>query len=461
MGFRSACDYRVALIVLVQLGAAAPARGELVIRRLELMTVTDTTAVLTWETNEPANTIVRYGTSSGQLNRTASSGGGFVRYHYCELRGLTPGTKYVYACESGSAKASVGPQSPGHFKTLVRPPGKELFSFATMTDTHVGEQVVARVVVRGKTISEGATWRDASVSHPVLTVGAAVDEINKRGVAFTIIKGDVTHTSTPEEFSEAKRLLERLDKPYYVARGNHDFQRELHIRTFNLPAPWLSFDHDGFHFVIVDTEPFAAQMSDELAEQLKWLADDLDRARQKRTFVFLHRPVPPDVQRQANKYGDALYGMGRRMLSGRFGRRASRLLDRATGRSPSVLPGNAQRLADLLSRHGRVVGVFAGHLHRDYVGTWPERTGNLPYVETASTKEYPCGYAITRVFEGGYMQNYYTPSKPDCLEWSAMTQDVYKNVGYGGKVGKLSDRNFVVRFDRLDLTPKPEAASGQ
>ena len=31
----------------------------------------------------------------------------------------------------------------------------------------------------------------------------------------------------------------------------------------------------------------------------------------------------------------------------------------------------------------------------------------------------------------------------------------YKNVGYGGKVGRLRDRNFVVHFDKLDIKPKP------
>lgn len=442
-------------IAAVLFSVAAHVRAEITIRRLELMTVTDTSAAITWETNEPANTIVRYGTRPDQLDQTASSGGGLVRFHHCEVRGLEPGTDYHYLCRSGPAKLAVAPLSPGRFKTLVPPPGKELFSFATLTDTHVGETVVARVVVQGKVVNEGATWHDPSVPYWRLSVGASIDEINARDVAFTIIKGDLTHDSTQVQFDLARRLFQRFDKPYYVVRGNHDYRRELYLRAFGLSKPWYSFDREGFHFVIIDTEPFADPPAQEFEEQLAWLAEDLKDSAGKRTFVFLHRPVPPNVQRESDRFGNALYGLGKGILQGRFGDRASRALDRATGRTPNVLPANAVRLARLLSRHGRVVGVFAGHLHRNYIGFWPEQTGNLPYVETAPAKEYPCGYAITRVFEGGYMQSYYTPRSPECLEWSAMTEDVYKNVGYGGKVGRLGDRNFVVRFDKLDLAPKP------
>ena len=49
------------------------------------------------------------------------------------------------------------------------------------------------------------------------------------------------------------------------------------------------------------------------------------------------------------------------------------------------------------------------------------------------------------------MHAYYVPAEVRCLEWSAMTQDAYAKIGFGSKVGGLADRNFVVRFDRLDL----------
>ena len=57
------------------------------------------------------------------------------------------------------------------------------------------------------------------------------------------------------------------------------------------------------------------------------------------------------------------------------------------------------------------------------------------------------------------MHTYHTPRDPRCLEWSAMTQDAYTKIGFGGKIGSLRDRCFVVRFDKLRLDPVVEKAA--
>jgi len=445
------------VVALTLLGAfIGSAQAEVTLRRLELVTVTDTTAALTWVTDQPSNTIVQYGTREDRLDQTASTGDVSTRFHHCEIRGLRPGTLYHYVCRSGSTRLALGPLSPGRFKTLVPPPGPEVFCFATMTDTHVGQEWVARYTLRsGKVISEGARWRDPTVPLWKLAVDAAVKEINERNVAFTIVKGDVTDGRSGQEFGQAKRLLSRLSRPCYVVRGNHDRLGPL-LQTFGLDKPWYSFDHGGCHFVVFDTEPMKSEAPGRVGQlQLDWLADDLRKHRDKRTFVFVHRPMTPKLQRGVSgRLGRSLYTFGKGVLQRSYGSRASRVLDMASGRTPQVSSVHAALAARLFRDHGRVVGVFAGHLHRNYVGHWPEQTGNLPYVETASTKEYPCGYAITRVFAGGYMQNYYTPRDPQCLEWSGMTRDAYAKIGFGTKVGALTDRNFVVRFDKLDLQPR-------
>ena len=46
-----------------------------------------------------------------------------------------------------------------------------------------------------------------------------------------------------------------------------------------------------------------------------------------------------------------------------------------------------------------------------------------------------------------------------CLEWSAMTQDAYARIGFQSKAGSLSERNFVVRFDQLNLSPVPNVST--
>jgi Icc protein len=443
----------IAIVLLAVAPSICRASDDVHIRRVTLMTVTDTSAVLTWQTDRPAGTTVRFGASRDRLDRTADAGGP-TTWHYCELKGLQPGTHYHYACQSGTARQSVDEMSPGEFTTLVPPGGKELFCFAQMTDTHVGQTSTARYVLRGKVINEGAQWPDPSVPFWQLSVGAAIREINAGPAAFTIVKGDVTHGTGRYEFPFAKRLLDGLSRPYYVLQGNHDDLAPL-MQTFGLKKPWYSFDHEGFHFVLLDTEVIALGSAVDFEAQLNWLVDDLRANRTKRAFVFVHRPMEPHLQRPtASPLADKLYDFGKGLLQREHGQMATHVLDMATGRTPQVRPERAARFVEAFRSDGRVVGVFAGHLHRNYVGFWPEQTGNLPYIETASTKEYPCGYAITRVYEGGYMLNYYTPRDPKCLEWSAMTQDAYARIGFASKIGSLQDRNFVVHFDKLDLTPR-------
>ncbi|MGB9623289.1 MAG: fibronectin type III domain-containing protein, partial [Phycisphaerae bacterium] len=87
---------RSALAVVLWIAPVAAAAPT--ITRVELVTVTDTTAVLTWQTSEPADTVVRYGTEGDRLDQTASPGGPPARYHYCEITGLRPGTGYGFLC---------------------------------------------------------------------------------------------------------------------------------------------------------------------------------------------------------------------------------------------------------------------------------------------------------------------------------------------------------------------------
>lgn len=424
------------------------------------MTVTDTTAVITWETDEPADTVLRYGPHRDRLDTAARGDGRATRFHGCELRGLRPGTVYHFRCGEQAADIADGNPCGGSFRTLVPPPGELLFAFATMTDLHIGQQRVARVAVRGKVVSEGIRWREPGLAFWQLTVGAAIDEINAGDAAFTIVKGDIADAGSVEWFSTARRLLDGLTRPYHVARGNHDALNPL-LRAFGLPRSWYSFDHQGIHFVVLDTESFATAQDPDRERQLAWLAEDLRAARGRWTLVFGHRPILPLLTRTAGEAWteDLLYfgeGLARRW----YGDGAVGAFEKATGRRPQVSTTVARRLAGLFRSHGRIAGVFAGHLHRNYVGSWPEETGNLPYVETASTKEYPCGYAITRVCTGGYMQSYHTPLDPRCLEWSAMTRDAYARLGWQSKAGATAERNFVVRFDAINLRPAVATTRG-
>src|SRR5262245_34718914 len=92
----------------------AQAAGAAVPQALELVTVTDTSFLLTWFTantlqltpTDPrpiaveSDAMVRYGTRPDRLDRIAYGNSG-TAYHYVEVTGLQPGTTYYYQALSG------------------------------------------------------------------------------------------------------------------------------------------------------------------------------------------------------------------------------------------------------------------------------------------------------------------------------------------------------------------------
>ena len=75
----------------------------------------------------------------------------------------------------------------------------QTFRFAHITDTHIG----------------GGTGSD--------DLNRTVEDINRQAdVDFIILSGDVTEFGSEEELLEAKSIISKLNKPYYVTPGNHD-----------------------------------------------------------------------------------------------------------------------------------------------------------------------------------------------------------------------------------------------
>lgn len=49
-----------------------------------------------------------------------------------------------------------------------------------------------------------------------------VNEINKQNVYFTIISGDIAEKGLDKELDAAKKIFEKLNRPYFIIPGNHD-----------------------------------------------------------------------------------------------------------------------------------------------------------------------------------------------------------------------------------------------
>lgn len=75
--------------------------------------------------------------------------------------------------------------------------------------------------------------------------------------------------------------------------------------------------------------------------------------------------------------------------------------------------GGASAFREVLARHrDTVAGVYQGHTHRNNRTLSPQTTGPLPFYEGASTKEYPAGYSILKLYEGGYTVNFPQVRRP-------------------------------------------------
>ena len=84
------------------------------------MTPGDTSATVTWTTDEPATSRVDYGTGAAYGSESSSSA--LVTSHSRSLTGLTPGTTYHYAVTSADAAGLPSSTSDATFATSTPPP---------------------------------------------------------------------------------------------------------------------------------------------------------------------------------------------------------------------------------------------------------------------------------------------------------------------------------------------------
>jgi 3',5'-cyclic-AMP phosphodiesterase len=108
-------------------------------------------------------------------------------------------------------------------------------------------------------------------------------------------------------------------------------------------------------------------------------------------------------------------------------------------------PDSSEALVEVVLRRPEIVGYFCGHTHRNRVRHFGA-TGDFPWVEVASVKDFPGSWAEYRVFDGGIMQVHRRISAPEALAWSEQCRHLYGDLLDYEKYafGELSDRCFVV-----------------
>lgn len=170
------------------------------------------------------------------------------------------------------------------------------FRFAVVADTHT----------RPEAGDLSSPWEVNKLANGRCRFVAAL--VKRMAPAFTIHLGDVVHPVPvlPSYHGAAQAALEIFADLGHEIRyipGNHDvgdkpFKAnpagrvtaeavELYRRYFG--APYASFDHEGCHFVLINSPVLNSGLACE-TEQKPWLERDLEAHRGKRIFLFTHYP---------------------------------------------------------------------------------------------------------------------------------------------------------------------------
>ncbi|MEU1205125.1 metallophosphoesterase [Nocardia sp. NPDC005825] len=405
---------------------------------LELVTVTADSAILTWTTRArnragrlrpvPADTEVRLAPADGRGQpRTWLSEGRRTPYHYAEIRGLEPGRAYRFEAYSDGRRAvpartlvtrrSGTPESTGVFTTATPPPGRLIRTIALANDLHYGEP--ASGLFAG--LFEGL--RHGTDEYPDFMLTALLEDLRlpDRAADQLVVAGDLTDSGTAEQSKGVRARLDEwgeLGRDYFVCRGNHD------VRPPEEPDHWgevfqprdrlVEYFAGGLRLIGLDTTRVRGAGGTLAAPQLAHLRELLRGEPDRPTLIFGHHPVTRHAA-VSNPGGPGF------------------VLDRSNAAALHALYASAP-------------GVFlhhSGHTHRNR-RTRPDSGVGVEFLEVGAVKEYPGGYTLIRVYEGGYTINFYKTRSEAARRWSTRTRSQYLGLHPDHALGSVADRNHVV-----------------
>lgn len=163
------------------------------------------------------------------------------------------------------------------------------------------------LVVASSLMAQTSPIRFAYLSDVHLTLGSdrisnlekCIADINAReDIQFTMFGGDITEFGNDEEIKLAKRVIDKLDKPYYIVAGNHDAKwSESGCNTFAKVFGYeqFEFERGGIKFLGCNSGP-NMRMAPALLphETLVWL-DSIARATPPEKPVILVNHFPQDT----------------------------------------------------------------------------------------------------------------------------------------------------------------------
>lgn len=438
-------------------------RDGLVATDLEVVTVTDTSVTFWWACYQgphpgigalaptvptDAEVLMAPADSPEPLRQVAYDGAP-SGVHLVTVTGLEPGRAYRFACRSQGVTAAPGlvatdlagaPEHTGVVRTLVPPPGRELFTLALLNDVHIGENKHGLIV---GDFPSPIRQVDGATPFPELMLAGALAEARRAGAARLYVNGDTTSEAEPAEVRRFRELMDtygRYQQDWFVTRGNHD---RPHRPAADPTAGYERFpvlagtaDHrdvwgaefvarqqlwvdrvHGMRVLGIGSAQLDASGGEIVPEQMAAIADELRADPDRPTLALAHHPVTREAA--------------------------------WTNMSGPVFTLNDAQSTVLQGHLAAAPGAFmmaAGHTHRAR-RTAGDVASGVDFVETGSCGGYPGGYTLLRVFSGGYMLNFHRTGGEDALAWDARSRWAGYGLNPEYTLGTVADRNYVVARD--------------
>lgn len=226
----------------------------------------------------------------------------------------------------------------------------------------------------------------------------AIEAANRLHPAFVIVCGDlVNRTGDTAQITEYKRIAAKLDPaiPLYNVAGNHDVGNTPTAASLaeyrkNFGPDYYTFQYGNLYGIVLNSSLIfdSSKVPDEAAKQDAWLRSILEETKKlknKNIVVFEHIPWFINEPEEKNSYFN--------------------------------IPIETRKTyIDLLKKYG-VKYVFAGHLHKNAIGT----DGNLIIVTTGPVGKPlgkdSSGFRIVKVNGNKFSYPYYSlDSIPNRIE---------------------------------------------
>jgi predicted phosphodiesterase len=185
---------------------------------------------------------------------------------------------------------------------------------------------------------------------------------------FVVICGDLVHTFDDKSITDFKRIKAGLTMPSYCAPGNHDVGNTPTVASLNryreaIGDDYYSFEHNGYTFVIANTQLWKAPLAGESEAHDSWFKQTLEAARENNSPIFIVGHYPLYLETPNENEGNANLPLQKR-----------------------------NELLVLFEECG-VVAVLAGHTHTTIVNDYK----GIQLVNGETTSTPPLGFRLWHV----------------------------------------------------------------